>query len=121
MVSLFGYPGAGHFVVGSPRWGAFYALTFTLTTLAGISEVWYLIPELWKMYQGYATTISRMPNFGRLGLWIVLTAALWVASAVHSGILANQSNARSLKNLDQSIDGQKYGEQDVTNDQAEHS
>ena len=99
MVSLFGYPGAGHFVVGSPRWGVFYALTFTLTTLAGISEVWYLVPELWKMYQGYATTISRMPNFGRLGLWIVLTAALWVASAVHSGILANQSNARSLKNL----------------------
>lgn len=95
MVSLFGYPGAGHFMLGARRWGAFYAAVFTLGTLATISEIWYLFPELWKMYQGYATTISRLPNFSRLALWIVITGVCWLASGWHSAVLA-QKVARAL-------------------------
>ncbi len=91
MVSLFGYPGAGHLMLGERRWGAFYAAVFTLGTLATVSEVWYLFPELWKMYQGHATTISRLPNFPRLALWIIITGVGWIASGWHSAVLAQKA------------------------------
>lgn len=90
LTSLFGYPGAGHLMVGAKKWAAFFALTFTLGTVAAISEVAYLIPELAKMYQGEAATITRYPNLPRLTVWLLLTSVAWAASGVHSGVLAQK-------------------------------
>jgi hypothetical protein len=35
-----------------------------------------------------AFTIPAMPNLPRMALWIVLSTAIWIASAVHSAMLA---------------------------------
>lgn len=90
LTSLFGYPGAGHLLVSAKMWAALFALAFTLGTVAAISEVWYLVPELAKMYQGEAATITRYPNVARLGTWLLITGLAWAGSGVHSGVLAHR-------------------------------
>ncbi len=94
LTSLFGYPGAGHLLVSAKKWAALFALVFTLGTAAAISEVWYLVPELAKMYQGEAATITRYPNIGRLGMWLLITGLAWIVSGVHSGFLAHRLSAK---------------------------
>ena len=93
-MSLFGYPGAGHFLVGQKRQGIAYAALFTLTTLGVVYELWELLPELLKLMKQMvdmqeAFTIPSMPNLPRMALWIVLSTGFWVAAAVHAAILAN--------------------------------
>lgn len=90
LVSLFGYPGAGHFMVGKKRQGLIISVLFTLTTIAIIFEIAYLVPVAFSYIQGNALTISRSPNWQRMGLWVLLTAVLWVGSAVHSWSLAKR-------------------------------
>jgi hypothetical protein len=95
MVSLFGYPGAGHLMLGNKRAGALFAVLFTLASLGVVYEIWYLVPEILKLVRQAvdmqeALTIPQLPNLPRMGLWIALTGAIWISSGVHSAMMAQQ-------------------------------
>lgn len=97
-VSLFGYPGAGHFLVGRQRQGIAFGVLFTLATLGVVFELWTLIPELLKLLRQLvdmqeAITLPQMPNLPRIALWTGVSGAVWLASAVHSALLAKERQA----------------------------
>lgn len=96
LVSLFGYPGAGHLMLGRKREGIVFATLFTLATLGVVYEIWFMVPELLKLVRqsvdmGEALTIPHLPNLGRTGLWSVLTGGIWISCGAHSGMVAAQA------------------------------
>jgi hypothetical protein len=100
LVSLFGYPGAGHLMLGKKRQGAFFAAAFTLATLGVLYEVWFLLPELLKLMRQAvdmqeALAIPQLPNLPRMGLWGLLSCGIWAGCGLHSGLLAHRAAQRA--------------------------
>lgn len=97
LVSLFGYPGVGHLMVGARKTGVSIILMFTVLTVGVLIEIWVMVRPLLALYQqgalgdilvGQGLTGLPLPTWWRLLLWLVLTGAVWVGSAVHSFALA---------------------------------
>lgn len=96
LVSLFGYPGAGHMMLGRKREGAIFATLFTVATLGVLYEISSLLPEILKLVRQSvdmeeALTIPQLPNLPRTGLWTILTGGIWMLCGAHSGIAASQA------------------------------
>lgn len=87
LFSLFGYPGFGHFWVGSRKLGVVIALLFTALTLGILYEMWTLVGPLFRLItEGIAMDVS--PNWPRIAFWLVATGVVWLAAGLHSYVLA---------------------------------
>lgn len=89
LLSLFGYPGVGHFMVGARALGAVFVVVFTGLTLGILWEMWFMVGPLLKLItQG--TPMDIAPNWARIGFWIVSTGVVWIGSGLHSYVLAKR-------------------------------
>ncbi|MFA5505519.1 MAG: hypothetical protein WC314_10030 [Vulcanimicrobiota bacterium] len=89
VLSLFGYPGVGHFMVGARTLATGFVLVFTALTIGIIYEMWLIAGPLYRMYtQGLPMEMA--PNWARIGFWILSTGAVWLASGLHSYVLAKR-------------------------------
>ena len=87
LFSLFGYPGLGHYWVGSKKLGVSIALLFTALTLGILSEAWILGPPVYRLItEGTAMDVS--PDWARIAFWVVSTGIVWLGSGLHSYFLA---------------------------------
>ncbi len=96
LVSMLGYPGAGHLFLGKKWLGCGLALLFTLATVGVLRELWPLVPEMMKLARmaagnAEAFTIPVFPDLQRTGIWSSLSGLVWVGAGVHSGWLASRA------------------------------
>ena len=82
MMSLFAYPGSGHFMVGQPTRGVVWGVFFTVTMFAALGTFAY---NIYGLYNG-VTTMGEMPDFVRMWTPCFVAMALcglsWVGAAV---------------------------------------
>ena len=89
VLSLFGYPGVGHVMVGARTLGAVIVVVFTGLTLGILYEMWIIgKPLLQLMTQG--TPMEIAPNWARIGFWIVSTGIVWIGASLHAYLLARK-------------------------------
>ena len=96
LISLFGYPGAGHFMVGAKGLGAVIVVVFTGLTLGVLYEMWIMLTPLYKMYTE-SLPMEFAPNWARILFWIVSTAVVWIGTAIHSFVLAQRLQNKAPK------------------------
>ena len=91
LLSLFGYPGVGHFMCGRKKMGTLVVVVFTVLTLGIIYEMLLLAgPLLQLMTQGVPLEVS--PNWTRIGFWVVSTTVVGLGSGLHAYGLAKRLN-----------------------------
>lgn len=87
LMSFFGYPGVGQFLLGLKGLGLAIVLVFTALTLGLIYEMYITISPLLAAYSGGEALekISDVKvNLPRIGFWLVSTGSLWFGSGVHA-------------------------------------
>ena len=89
LISLFGYPGMGHFLCGARTLGVVIGLVFTGLTIGIIYEIWQIAMPLFRLMTE-AIPMEIAPNWARIGFWIVATGIVWVGAALHSYVLAQR-------------------------------
>ena len=92
LISLFGYPGMGHFLCGARTLGVVIGLVFTGLTIGIIYEIWQIAMPLYRLMT-QAIPMEIAPNWARMGFWIVTTGILWIGAALHSYALATKLNS----------------------------
>jgi len=100
LVSLFGYPGVGHLMVGARRLGVAIIVVFTALTVGVLYEIWALVTPILALYSE-GVLLDRlgteglsalpMPEWWRIGLWLLGSGIVWLGSGVHSYQLAGAS------------------------------
>jgi hypothetical protein len=89
MLSLFGYPGIGHFMVGAKTAGSVIAVAFTGLTLGILYEIWAIAAPLIRlMTEG--TPMDVGPNWWRMAFWVIGSGVLWIGAGLHSYMLAKK-------------------------------
>ena len=89
LISLFGYPGMGHFMCGARALGVAIGIVFTGLTVGIIYEIWQIAMPLFRLMTE-AIPMEIAPNWARIGFWIVATGIVWVGAALHSYVLAQR-------------------------------
>ncbi len=89
LISLFGYPGMGHFMCGARALGVLIGLVFTGLTIGIIYEIWQIAMPLFRLMT-QAIPMEIAPNWARIGFWTVTTGILWIGAALHSCVLATR-------------------------------
>ena len=100
LISLFGYPGVGHLMVGARRLGVALILVFTALTVGVLYEIWVMVTPILALYsegvlldrlgtQGLSAL--PMPEWWRIGLWLLGSGVVWLGSGIHSYQLARAS------------------------------
>lgn len=91
LLSLFGYPGVGHFMCGGKKSGTLVALVFTGLTLGLVVELMNLLGPLLKLLtEGVPMEVA--PDWTRISFWIASTTVVWLGSGLHSYFLAKKLN-----------------------------
>lgn len=95
-LSLFGYPGLGHWWLGYRREALLYFLGFTLTTLASLYQAWLLLPTLATLWRQAVDlqplTLPPFPRLTPMAAWIGLSLLLWLASGWRAARLAQRAS-----------------------------
>lgn len=100
LVSLFGYPGAGHLLLGRRQEAFFFGSLFTVASLGLLYEIWVILPALYSLLRQavelQALTLATLPvpDLSRVGLWVLLSGGLWLVCGIHSGLSATQPPAK---------------------------
>ena len=85
-------------MLGKKREGLAFVVLFTLATLGVVFEIWFLLPELYKLMVSMVDmqapyTITRWPNWPRMALWVAISGVLWIASALRGAQFARENQA----------------------------
>ena len=101
LLSLFGYPGIGHFMVRRKGLGAFIVVGFTLLTFGLCYEMYVLLQPIWKMYTSMGKTdssvLEQSPNWFRILFWLISTTVVWLGSGFHSFQLAQKLQGHEVE------------------------
>jgi hypothetical protein len=92
LASLFGFPGAGHIMVGRKRLGIACLAAFAIAFIGLIYEFAILVPQMMsldKLMEGHLS-LPPWQHPVLVKVWGGLAATIWAASAIHAGILASQ-------------------------------
>ena len=98
LLSLFGYPGSGHFLVKRPWRGGFWAVLFTLAMVASVgtfaSNLWHLYKSLTELSEPSDLSLQAWVPCLSAVFWCALT---WVLAAVDAALLASRAQIEPIK------------------------
>ncbi len=96
-LSLFIYPGVGHFTLRKFRTGAVIAIAFTLASVAMLYDGWLMIAPYIASFTGLKFLAAGEPAPWRFFFWVCLSFGAWMGSAVHCCLLARGNNRAEEK------------------------
>ena len=89
LISLFGYPGLGHIMIGARKAGFTFVIGFTVLTVGLVMETFSIFGGFvsllkWgvNLGQGQFDLESLKVNWGRLIFWTASTFTVWLASGL---------------------------------------
>lgn len=99
-MSLFGYPGIGHLMVGARKLGLAIILAFTILSIGVVYEIWVMVSPIIALYR--AGTLMDLvategigglplPTWWRILVWLLASGIVWLGAALHSFQLAKTS------------------------------
>jgi hypothetical protein len=94
VMSLLGYPGVGHLMVGMKKLGIGIIVVFTGLTLGVIYEMFAIGAPIVRAYStGIPPEISV--NWARVAFWVISTGVVWIGSGLHAMAIAGSRKKAS--------------------------
>lgn len=87
LLSLFGYPGSGHFLLKRPRRGLVWAAFFSVLLAGLIGSFAY---NLYKLYGGAVGLGDIRVDWAPTLALVALAAAFWMGAAIDAGVLSKR-------------------------------
>lgn len=101
LLSLFGYPGLGHFMVKRKSIGMAIIVGFTMLTIGLCYEMYVLVAPILKMYTSMgkadSSVLEQSPNWLRILFWLISTTIVWLGSGFHAFQLAQKLQGREVE------------------------